>query len=277
MNYQQALDYLYGSLPMYQRIGGKAVTKDLSNTYTLCKGLDNPHLKFKSIHIAGTNGKGTSAHTIAAILQSAGYKTGLYTSPHLKSFTERIRINGRPISEESVTTFVTTHKDLLNQIKPSFFETTVAMAFNYFALEQVDVAVIEVGMGGRFDSTNVISPEVSLITQIGYDHQQILGDTLEKIAFEKAGIIKSGVPVVIGADQPEIFQIFQTKAEKERAPLELANHIKIRKKDYSILDVDGFDFDLANLNISILWGLLSEKHSWNPANNISIDSKRIQY
>lgn len=255
MTYQQALDYLYSSLPMYQHIGDKAFNKDLRNTLALCAALNNPHQKFKSVHIAGTNGKGTSAHTIAAILQSAGYKTGLYTSPHLKSFTERIRIDGKKIEESLVTGFVANHQKLLEDIKPSFFETTVVMAFDHFVKEQVDIAVIEVGMGGRFDSTNVINPEVSLITQIGYDHQQFLGDTLEKIAFEKAGIIKPGVPVVIGADQPELLGVFEEKASLGNAQLQTANHVVVNetdsKGDPSLVNIEGFPTKLNHVELSL--------------------------
>ncbi len=177
-------------LPMYQRIGNSAIKKDLKNTRKLCKILGNPQEKFKSIHIAGTNGKGSSSHMIASILAQSGYKTGLYTSPHLKHFTERIKVNGTPVSEEYIVEFVKSMKPAIEQIRPSFFELTVAMAFDYFAKKNVDVAVIEVGLGGRLDSTNVIVPEVSLITNISYDHQEMLGETLEEIAAEKGGIIK---------------------------------------------------------------------------------------
>jgi dihydrofolate synthase/folylpolyglutamate synthase len=219
MNYQQTLDYLYGMLPMYQRIGQAAFKKDLGNTITLCQALDNPQLKFKSVHIAGTNGKGSSAHAIAAVLQAAGYKIGLYTSPHLKNFTERIRVNGQEIPTQEIVAWVGANKTLIEEVKPSFFELTVALAFDYFARQQVDVAVIEVGMGGRLDSTNVIKPEVSLITNIGLDHTAILGDSLPAIAAEKAGIIKKGVPVVIGEKQDETSPVFEQKALLEQAPL----------------------------------------------------------
>ncbi len=237
---------------MFQRIGDKAFKKNLTNTLALCEALGKPHLKFKSVHIAGTNGKGTSAHTIAAILQSAGYKTGLYTSPHLKSFTERIRINGKEIKEQHVTDFVVNHKDLLEKINPSFFETIVAMAFGHFAKQQVDIAVIEVGMGGRYDSTNVITPEVSLITQIGLDHQQFLGNTLEEIAFEKAGIIKQDVPVVVGANQPDILCVFQDKADSVNAALSRANHIKIQPLGSSAsVDIHGWGNELQDVYLSL--------------------------
>ncbi len=219
MNYQETLDFLFQALPMYQRVGKTAFKKDLTNTLALCEGLGNPQHKFKSIHIAGTNGKGSSSHMLAAVLQAAGYKVGLYTSPHLKNFTERIRIDGEEISKNSVVTFVDKQKVAIESIKPSFFEMTVAMAFDHFANEQVDVAVIEVGLGGRLDSTNVITPEVSLITNIGYDHMDMLGDTLPEIAREKAGIIKSFVPVVISEYIPEVNSVFESVAKASNAPL----------------------------------------------------------
>ena len=209
MTYQEATHFLFSALPMYQRIGQKALKIDLRNILSLCKALDQPHEKFKSVHVAGTNGKGSSSHMIASVLQQAGYKTGLYTSPHLKSFTERIRINGKEIDEAKVVAFVEQNSALIEKVKPSFFEMTVAMAFDHFAKEQVDIAVIEVGLGGRLDSTNIIRPEVSLITNIGWDHMDMLGDSLDKIAFEKAGIIKENVPVVIGTRQAETTPVFE--------------------------------------------------------------------
>lgn len=222
MSYEEVLQYLYSSLPMYQRVGQEAIKKDLTNTFALCSYLDNPHLKFNAIHIAGTNGKGSSAHSIAAILQTTGYKTGLYTSPHLKEFTERIKINGVEIPKEEVVSFVVKNKPALEDIKPSFFEMTVAMAFDYFASEQVDVAVIETGLGGRLDSTNIITPLVSLITNIGYDHMDMLGDTLVQIAFEKGGIIKDGIPAVIGEKHEETTPVFASLAASKNAPLYFA-------------------------------------------------------
>src|SRR5690554_2225997 len=194
MTYQETLNYLFNALPMYQRVGKSAYKADLSNTLALCNRLNNPQQAFKSIHIAGTNGKGSTSHALASILQEAGYKVGLYTSPHLKSFTERIKINGKEIDEQGVIDFVSRNKDFLEQLQPSFFEMTVGMAFDYFARQKVDYAVIEVGLGGRLDSTNVIVPELSLITNIGIDHVQFLGNTLPLIATEKAGIVKYGVP-----------------------------------------------------------------------------------
>ncbi len=212
MNYEETLDYLFNALPMFQRVGASAYKADLTNTLALCTHLGNPQKQFKSIHVAGTNGKGSTSHSLASIFQAAGYKTGLYTSPHLKSFTERIRINGEEINQQDVVEFVATHKDFLDQLQPSFFEMTVGLAFWYFAKEAVDMAIIEVGMGGRLDSTNVISPELCVITNIGLDHTQFLGDTLPLIAGEKAGIIKQGVPVVISHTQQEIQSVFLQKA-----------------------------------------------------------------
>lgn len=238
MNYQQTLEYLYGMLPMYQRIGQAAFKKDLSNTLRLCEALGNPHTKFRSVHIAGTNGKGSSSHAIAAVLQAAGYKTGLYTSPHLKSFTERIRINGVEIPEDAVVRWVAANQQLIEEVKPSFFELTVALAFDYFATEAVDIAVVEVGMGGRLDSTNVITPELSLITNIGLDHTAFLGDTLAEIAGEKAGIIKNGVPVVISEKQPETTPVFEQKAAGSQAPVLFAtDFIRLRTNDDGSLQI----------------------------------------
>lgn len=222
MNYQETLDYLFNSLPMFQRVGASAFRKDLHNTLSLCAHLDNPERKFKSIHVAGTNGKGSTSHTLAAIFQSAGYKTGLYTSPHLKSFTERIRINGQEMTENSVVQFVAENKNFLDELKPSFFEMTVGMAFWYFVKQEVDIAIIEVGMGGRLDSTNVIIPELSVITNIGYDHMQFLGETLPEIAGEKSGIIKAGIPVVISQTQVETTSVFQQKSTEMKAPIVFA-------------------------------------------------------
>ncbi|MEA3424934.1 MAG: folylpolyglutamate synthase/dihydrofolate synthase family protein [Bacteroidota bacterium] len=217
MTYQETLHYLFTRLPMFSRIGTDAYKKDLTNTIRLCGALGDPQKKFKTIHIAGTNGKGSTSHMLAAILQTAGYKTGLYTSPHLKDFRERIKINGQVCSEEFVIDFTERIKPLINEIEPSFFEITVAMAFDHFAKQGVDVAVIEVGLGGRLDSTNIITPELSVITNIGWDHMNLLGDTLEKIATEKAGIIKKGIPAVIGEVIPETRPVFDSYATS--APL----------------------------------------------------------
>lgn len=221
---------------MFQRVGASAFRKDLRSTIALCDHLGNPERKFKSIHVAGTNGKGSSSHSLAAIFQRAGYKTGLYTSPHLKSFTERIRINGQEICDELVVRFVEENKRFLDELKPSFFEMTVGMAFWYFVQQEVDIAIIEVGMGGNFDSTNIITPELSLITNIGFDHVQFLGDTLPLIAGEKAGIIKKNVPVVISETHEETKPVFLAKAREMDAPITFADgHWKAIK----ISDLDG--------------------------------------
>ncbi|HTI58234.1 folylpolyglutamate synthase/dihydrofolate synthase family protein [Mucilaginibacter sp.] len=223
MDYKATLDYLYSQLPMFTRDGASAFKKDLTNTLAMCERLGNPQRQFKSVHIGGTNGKGSTSHMLAAILQTAGYKTGLYTSPHLKDFRERIRINGDMISEQHVVDFVEDHKSDFEEIKPSFFEMTVAMAFDTFAKEKVDIAVIEVGLGGRLDSTNIITPLLSVITNIGWDHVNMLGDTLQLIAGEKAGIIKPGIPVIIGEYQPEVADIFINKAKDKNAPIDFAS------------------------------------------------------
>ena len=223
MDYAETLQYLYTQLPMFTRVGSSAYKEDLTNTIELCKRLDNPQDKFKSIHIGGTNGKGSTSHMLAAVLQIAGYKTGLYTSPHLRDFRERVRINGEMISEQHVIDFVADHQKDFETISPSFFEMTVGLAFDIFAKEKVDIAVIEVGLGGRLDSTNIITPLLSVITNIGWDHMNILGDTLQLIAGEKAGIIKHGVPVIIGEYQPDIANIFLQKAAKEEADISFAS------------------------------------------------------
>ena len=223
VSYAEVLEYLYANLPMFHRIGAAALKPDLTNTLALCAALGNPQDRFKTIHVAGTNGKGSTSHTLAAVLQTAGYKTGLFTSPHLKSFTERIRVSGQPVEEAFVVDFVNRIRTTADTIEPSFFEVTVAMAFDYFAQQQVDIAVIEVGLGGRLDSTNIITPVLSVITNIGWDHQDILGDTLPKIAAEKAGIIKSDVPVIISQHQPETDEVFMAKAQHESAPLFFAS------------------------------------------------------
>jgi dihydrofolate synthase/folylpolyglutamate synthase len=223
MNYPDTLQYLYSQLPLFTRDGPSAYKADLTNTIELCKRLDNPQDKFKSVHIGGTNGKGSTSHMLAAILQTAGYKTGLYTSPHLKDFRERIRVNGQMISQQEVVDFVAAHRKDFDEISPSFFEMTVALAFDIFAREKVDIAVIEVGLGGRLDSTNIITPLLSVITNIGWDHMNMLGDTLQLIAAEKAGIIKPGIPVVIGEYQSEVAEIFIDKAGKEKTTISFAS------------------------------------------------------
>ncbi|RAJ82129.1 dihydrofolate synthase/folylpolyglutamate synthase [Chitinophaga dinghuensis] len=221
--YQETLDFLFQRLPMFTKVGESAFRKDLDNTIALLEAIDNPHKKFKSIHVAGTNGKGSSSHMLAAIFQQAGYKTGLYTSPHLLDFRERIKINGQMVSEQFVIDFTERMKPEIEKINPSFFELTVAMAFEHFATEQVDIAIIEVGLGGRIDSTNVITPEASLITNISYDHKNLLGDTLPLIAGEKAGIIKAGIPAVISERQSETKDVFIQKAAATGAPLHFAD------------------------------------------------------
>ncbi len=208
MNYQETLNWMFSKLPMYQRQGKTAFKKDLTNTLALAKHLKNPQERFKSVHVAGTNGKGSTSHMLASVLQEAGYTVGLYTSPHLKDFRERIKINGEPIDEEQVVNFIENNQVFLEEHSLSFFEMTVGLAFDYFALKRVDIAIIEVGLGGRLDSTNIITPLVSVITNIGYDHTQFLGETLAEIASEKAGIIKDSVPVVIGEQQEEIEHVF---------------------------------------------------------------------
>lgn len=223
MTYAETVEFLFSKLPMYQRVGNQAFKKDLTNTLALCKALGNPQDKFRSIHIAGTNGKGSCSHMLSAICQKSGLKTGLYTSPHLVDYRERIRINGICVSEAFVMRFVEELRPVIEQIEPSFFEITVAMAFKYFAEEEVDIAVIETGLGGRLDSTNVITPILSLITNIDYDHMDLLGNTLEAIASEKAGIIKAGVPVVIGEFGEETAPVFRNKAQQMKAPIRFAD------------------------------------------------------
>lgn len=222
MNYKDTLDYLYNSAPLFQQIGAGAYKEGLENTWALDEHFGHPHRSFRSIHIAGTNGKGSCSHTLAAILQEAGYKVGLYTSPHLIDFRERIRVNGQPVPEAYVIRFVEEERAFFEPLHPSFFELTTAMAFRYFAEEKVDVAVVEVGLGGRLDCTNIIRPDLCIITNISLDHVQFLGDTLEKIAGEKAGIIKPGIPVVIGETTPETRPVFQKKAEEVGAPIHFA-------------------------------------------------------
>ena len=226
MNYQETLSWMFNRLPMFQTQGKTALNNKLDNILAFTSVLGNPQTKFKSLHIAGTNGKGSSSSMLASILQEAGYKVGLYTSPHLKDFRERIKIDGKEIPEDYVVSFIAKNRPFLEEYHLSFFEMTVGMAFSYFENEKVDIAVIEVGLGGRFDSTNIITPEVSLITNISKDHTDILGDTLPKIAFEKAGIIKQNVPVVISEYQEETAPVFTAKAKEMKAPIIFANHIE---------------------------------------------------
>ena len=225
MNYNETLDWMFNKLPMYQRIGAAAYKADLNNTIEILAYLDNPQDNFKSIHIAGTNGKGSVSHSLASVFQEAGYKTGLYTSPHLRDFRERIRINGNMIPENNVVEFIKKHKVKLEELELSFFEMTVAMAFDYFRKENVDIAIIEVGMGGRLDSTNIIKPELSVITNISLDHVKFLGDSEDKIAVEKAGIIKPHIPVVIGETQDKSANVFIEKAKENDSPIYFADKV----------------------------------------------------
>jgi len=222
MTYQQTIDYLFTTLPMYSRIGSTAFKKDLTNIIALCEYLDNPQLQFKSIHIAGTNGKGSVSHMLSAVMQTAGYKTGLYTSPHLHDFRERIRINGKMISEEEVVQLVAKIKPVIGTIRPSFFEITVAMAFYFFAQQKIDIAIVEVGLGGRLDSTNIVVPELSIITHIGWDHMNMLGNSLQEIATEKGGIIKPNVPVIIGEKNSDTISVFNEIATQKKASIYFA-------------------------------------------------------
>ena len=256
MTYQETISYLFNSTPLFQNVGKDAYKEGLDNTYLLDAHFNHPHKKFKTIHVAGTNGKGSCSHTLAAILQSAGYKVGLYTSPHLVDFRERIRINGKPVSESYVIDFVANHRSFFEPLHPSFFELTTAMAFNYFAEEKVDVAIIEVGLGGRLDCTNIIYPDLCLITNISFDHVQFLGDTLAKIALEKAGIIKAGIPVVIGETTPETKPVFTQIALEKNAPIHfaeeeqflLSNQINVQgKRIYQTVDYADLEGELGGL------------------------------
>lgn len=223
MNYQETLQYLFSRLPMFSKQGKAAIKPGLDNIIKFCQKLGNPQEKFKSIHVGGTNGKGSTSHMLAAVLQEAGYKTALYTSPHLRDFRERIRINGKMISENEIIQFVNLNKTYIEELEPSFFEVAVAMAFEYFALQKVDIAIIEVGLGGRLDSTNIIHPELSIITNIGYDHMNILGNTLGEIASEKAGIIKNNIPIIISQRQSETQEIFINKASQMQSSITFAS------------------------------------------------------
>lgn len=230
MNYKETLEYLFSRLPMYQRIGAAAYKADLNNTIQMMEILHHPENEFKSIHVAGTNGKGSVCHMLASVFQEAGYKTGLYTSPHLIDFRERIKINGEMIPEEEVVSFVDKYESEFVKIEPSFFEWTVALAFDYFRNQQVDIAIVETGLGGRLDSTNVLKPELSVITNIGLDHTQFLGDTLEAIALEKAGIIKAKTPVIIGDRQIETEKVFQEMAAGQNADIYFSDEFEIDKE-----------------------------------------------
>jgi dihydrofolate synthase/folylpolyglutamate synthase len=256
MNYTQTLDYLFGRLPIYQRIGAAAYKSDIGNIVTATKHLKNPHTEFKSIHIAGTNGKGSTAHMLASILQESGKKVGLYTSPHLKDFRERIRINGEMIAQKEVVTFVKENQVFFEKMELSFFEFTVAMAFDYFAKQKVDIAIIETGLGGRLDSTNIINPELAIITNISLDHTNLLGDTIEKIATEKAGIIKNETPVIIGRRQKETTSIFKNITKEKNANLIYASP----QKGYTS-DLKG-EYQKENINTVITAIKQLQKQGW---------------
>ena len=256
MNYQETLNYLFSKLPMYQKNGAAAYKEDIGNIVAASKQLRNPHTKFKSIHIAGTNGKGSVAHMIASIMQESSYKVGLYTSPHLKDFRERIKINGVMISKKSVINFVKENKLIFEDMKLSFFEFTVAMAFDYFAKEKVDIAIIETGLGGRLDSTNIINPELSIITNIGLDHTNLLGNTLEKITKEKAGIIKKNTSVIVGRKQEETTKILRDIAELKNTTLVYSE----LKEEYKT-DLEG-EYQKENINTAVTTIKELQKQNW---------------
>lgn len=253
MTYEKTLEYLFARLPMFQRVGAAAYKADLNNTISICNALGNPEKKLKCVHVAGTNGKGSSSHMLAAVLQQAGYKVGLYTSPHLVDFRERIKVNGKLISKNDVVKFVEDHKETFEKIEPSFFEWTVGLAFHHFVQQEVDVAVIEVGLGGRLDSTNVINPVACLITNIGFDHQALLGETLPLIAAEKAGIIKTKIPVTISQTQIEVLAVFNNKAHEVKAPIEFAD------KNFKIL---GHSYENGFLKTEVLHRKNNIKHHY---------------
>ena len=270
MTYQKALDLLFNKLPIYQRTGPVAYKKDIGNIKQLCEHIKNPHNDFKSIHIAGTNGKGSVAHMIASVFQESGYKTGLYTSPHLKDFRERIKINGELIDKSSVTNFINNNHSFFSKMDVSFFEITVAMAFSYFSQEKVDIAIIETGLGGRLDSTNIISPEISIITNISYDHEHLLGNTIQKISKEKAGIIKYKTPVIIGKTNSDSKNIFIKTAKKNKAPIYFSKSES--NNNYSI-DLEGL-YQKENLATSITAIDILIKLGWQ-INNIKSGFKKV--
>lgn len=260
MTYQETITYLYNSTPLFQNVGQGAYKEGLSTTYALDKHFGHPHRTFRTIHVAGTNGKGSCSHTLAALLQSAGYKVGLYTSPHLIDFRERIRVNGTPIDEQFVIDFIGQHRHFFEPLYPSFFELTTAMAFYYFAKQQIDVAVIEVGLGGRLDCTNIISPDLCVITNISLDHTGLLGDTLEKIATEKAGIIKPYTPVIIGEYTPETRPVFSTEAKTKHAPITFASDTLLYTAKENDADCDIYhDTPYGDLHVQ-LRGYCQEKN-----------------
>lgn len=261
MTYKQTLDYLYGALPMYQRIGKAAYKADLKNAHRLDNYFNHQHKSYKTIHVAGTNGKGSVSHMLASVLQTAGYKTGLYTSPHILDFRERIKVDGICIPQQFIIDFTEKHRTIFEQVKPSFFEMTVFMAFNYFASVKVDIAIIEVGLGGRLDTTNIITPEVSVITNIGYDHTQFLGTTLKEIAREKAGIIKKNIPVVIGETQHEICDIFKNLAAQKGCDIWFSDEYYIT------------DYAMQNIDDTVSWNF-AKCYDWN-IKTITLDLKGI--
>lgn len=267
MNYKECLDWLFTQLPMYQRVGGQAYKADLSNTIQLMDILDHPEKKFKSVHVAGTNGKGSTSHMLAAIFQKAGYKTGLYTSPHLKDFRERIRINSEMIPEQDVIDFVQNHKQRFENIGLSFFEMTVGLAFEYFANQKVDIAIVEVGMGGRLDSTNVIIPELSVITNISLDHTQFLGNTIPAIAKEKGGIIKPNVPVVIGEHNEEYDSVFRDIAKTLGSEIHFAEDL-IPIREIDDLDLKGI-YQRKNVRTVLAAVEILEKKGYTLSENLS--------
>jgi len=267
MNYKETIEYLFSALPMFHRIGPAAYKANLDNTISICELIDHPEKELKCIHVAGTNGKGSVSHMLASIFQEAGYKTGLYTSPHLKDFRERIRINGEMAKEEWISDFVTKHKVSFEEINPSFFEMTTAMAFKYFQESQTDIAIIETGLGGRLDSTNVLTPYLSVITNIGFDHMNLLGDTLSKIAVEKAGIIKPEIPVIVGEYLPETKSVFIDKANLEHSPIYFAsdNYSAIAEnynplEEQQILNIVKSNILLLNNTVVDLGGIYQQKN-----------------
>ncbi|MDC0870740.1 bifunctional folylpolyglutamate synthase/dihydrofolate synthase [Flavobacteriaceae bacterium] len=261
MTYQETLDWMFSQLPMYQRQGKTAFKKDLTNISAFCGELKNPQNKFASIHVGGTNGKGSTSHIISSILQEAGYKVGLYTSPHLKNFTERIRINGKEVSQHFVVDFITRNKDFLETQQLSFFEMTVGLAFEYFATQNIDIAIIEVGLGGRLDSTNIIHPKVAVITNIGYDHMQFLGDTLPEIANEKAGIIKQNTPIIIGEKQDAVVDVFVQKATQMNADIYFASDKQYDYESDLLGSYQEKNMSTAIHTVNVLKGyMISESH-----------------
>ena len=274
-SYDKTCEWLFSQLPVYQRQGRAAYKADLHNTEKLDEYFGNPHRNFQSIHIGGTNGKGSVSHMIASVLQVAGYRVGLYTSPHLLDFRERIRINGEMIPKREVVQWVSRHKAMIDELKPSFFELTVAMALDYFSRSQIDIAVIEVGMGGRLDSTNIITPLISIITNISPDHMEFLGDSLEKIAIEKAGIIKKRVPVLTGEERKEIYSIFDDAARKSNSPIYQAG--KIFQVPFSVIADDGYQyFNLRHRRKPVYPGLKSDITSISQRKNLPVVMQAIE-